>query len=124
MARIMKTILVVDDEPAILDLLTMILDDEGYDVLPAGDGMTALEVLSGTAVSLVIADVMMPRLGGVDLVRAMRARKDLQTVPAILVSAADRPSVDGLGDCVFLPKPFDVAELLDAVHHAVSRPPS
>ena len=120
----MKTILVVDDEPAILDLLTTILDDEGYVVLPAGDGMAALALLTGTVVSVVIADVMMPRLGGVDLIRAMRAREDLQAVPAILVSAADRPSMDGLGDCVFLPKPFDLAELLDAVHHAVSRPPS
>ena len=119
----MKTILVVDDEPAILDLLTTILDDEGYDVLPAGDGMTALEVLTGTAASLVITDVMMPHLGGVDLVRAMRAREDLHSVPVILVSAADRPSMDGLGDCVFLPKPFDVAEFLDAVQGAVSRPP-
>ena len=120
----MKTILVVDDEPAILDLLTVLLDDEGYVVLPAGDGMTALEVLTGTAVSLVVADVMMPRLGGVELIRAIRAREDLRSVPAILVSAAVRPSVDGLGDCVFLPKPFDLAELLDAVHRAVSRPPS
>ncbi|MDQ4045468.1 MAG: response regulator [Chloroflexota bacterium] len=117
----MKTILVVDDEPGILDLLTVLLDEEGYVVLPVGDGVAALDVLAETAVDVVITDVMMPRLGGVGLIRAIRAREDGRSVPAILVSAGDRPSLDGLGASVFLAKPFDLDELLDAVHGAVSR---
>ena len=115
----MNTILVVDDEPAILELLLMLLDDEGYHAVSAGDGAAALDHLAGTAVALVITDVMMPHMDGVGLIRAMRARVSLRDVPVILLSAATRPCLDGLSPCVFLPKPFEVATLLDHVRHAM-----
>ena len=120
----MTTILVVDDEPPIINLLTMLLDDEGYGVLPAGDGLAALEVLARTAVDVVITDVMMPRLDGVGLVRTMRARTAWRSIPAILLSAAEPPALDGLGPCTFVAKPFDLTALLEAVHRAVRCRPS
>lgn len=100
-------VLVVDDERYIVDLLTELLEDEGYEVLRAGDGQAALDVLARHQPDLVVADVMMPRIDGVRLLALIREHhKDL---PVILMSAAMTPRVD---DVPFLPKPFDVDDLL------------
>ncbi len=115
----MKTILVVDDEPDMRNLLVEVLGDEGYGTLAARDGLSALDLLGGMEVDLVITDTMMPRRGGVELLQAMREDPHLKDVPAILMSAAARPQLDGLGVCVFLPKPFDLVALLDAVSEAL-----
>lgn len=111
----MKRILVVDDEPDILQLLADLLRDEGYEVLGAHDGVAAMQVLAQTVVDLVITDTMMPRSDGVKFTRSMRERRELRDIPVILMSAADRPGLDGLGTVSFLPKPFDLVALLDAV---------
>lgn len=115
----MKTILVVDDEPAIRDVLLEILRDEGYQTVAAQDGLSALNLLDGMGIDLVITDTMMPRRSGVELLQAMREDPRLKDVPAIFMSAAARPQLDGLGVFVFLPKPFDLAALLDAVAEAL-----
>lgn len=120
----MKTILVVDDEPAILDLLITLLDEEGYRVLSAVDGVTALESLKREAVEVVITDGMMPRLGGEALVRTMRERPETREMPVIFVSAALTPRLDGLEPWWFLTKPFDLQMMLAAVEGAIGRPPS
>jgi DNA-binding response OmpR family regulator len=118
----MKTILVVDDEPAILDLLTSLLDEEGYRVLSAVDGAAALEGLNREPVDVVITDGMMPRLGGEALIRAMRARPETREVPVIFVSAAVTPRLEGLEPWWFLPKPFDLEMVLATVAGAIGRP--
>lgn len=115
----MKTILVVDDEPAIRDVLLEILRDEGYGTVAAQDGLSALDLLEGMEIDLVIIDTMMPRRGGVELLQSMRGDPRLRDVPAILMSAAARPQLDGLGVSVFLPKPFELDDLLDAVSEAI-----
>ena len=120
----MKTILVVDDEPAILDLLTTLLHGEGFRVLSAADGAAALERLGREGVDVVITDGMMPRLGGVALIRAMRERPETREVPVILVSAALKPLLEGLGPCRFLPKPFDLNAILATITRALGQSPS
>jgi CheY-like chemotaxis protein len=115
----MKTILVVDDEPDIRELLVDVLRGEGYLMVSASNGQAARKLLAEQAVDLVITDTMMPALDGVGLIRWMRGRPHLQAVPAILISAALRPNLDGLGHCVFMTKPFDLSTLLDAVAAAV-----
>ena len=120
----MKTILVVDDEPAILDLLTTLLRGEGFRVLSAVDGAAALEGLRREGVDVVITDGMMPRLGGVELIRAMRERPETREVPVILVSAALKPLLEGLGPCWFLPKPFDLNAILATITRALGQSPS
>ena len=111
----MRRILVVDDEPDILQLLADLLRDEGYEVLGAHDGVAAMQVLAQTVVDLVITDTMMPRSDGVKFTRSMRERRELRDIPVVLMSAADRPGLDGLGTVSFLPNPFDLVSLLDAV---------
>ena len=118
----MATILVVDDEPTILDALAEVLREEGHAVLAAGDGAAALGLLARGAPDLVITDTMMPGLDGPGLVRRMRARPELREAPVLLASAVARPPWDGLGDVAFLPKPFDLGALLAAVATLVGDP--
>lgn len=103
-------VLVVDDERYIVDLLTDLLEDEGYVVQRAYDGVAALEQIERREPDLVVADVMMPRLDGLTLYNEIRQRNS--ELPVILMSAAVTPrSIDAL----FIPKPFDIDALLDLV---------
>src|SRR5215203_482635 len=115
----MATILVVDDEPALLELLVDILDGEGHEMLAARDGVVALGLLTGRRSDLVITNAMMPRLDGMGLIRSMRHHPDLRDVPVIVLSAATLPTLDGLGAVTFLPKPFELTALLAAVATAL-----
>lgn len=120
----MRRILVVDDEPDILELLVEILRIEGYVMLSANDGEAALELLAKTPCDLIVTDTMMPRVSGVALIRSIRERPELRDVPVIMMSAAGLPNLDGLDVSTFLHKPFDLSALLDAVAKAVDCAPS
>ena len=119
----MATIVVAEDEPTILEAMAMVLAIEGHAVLPVADGLAARELLAATVPDLVVTDIMMPGLDGPDLLRWMRARPELRSVPVILTSAAVRPELDGLEPAIFLAKPFDLADLIAAVARAVPQPP-
>lgn len=116
----MKTILLVDDEPAILETLAGMLTDEGYRCVTATDGKEGLETLAKERPDLVITDVMMPALDGRDLLRAMRADAQLREIPVIMMSAAPGiEGVDRLDHDAFLAKPFDFDRLLATVARLV-----
>lgn len=119
MHRLMKTVLVVDDEIDILAFLVELLDGEGYRALSASDGQAALEAIAGDTVDLIIADTMMPRLSGPDLVRHIRDRPDVRHIPVILMSAGGRPRLDGITVHAFLSKPFDLDTMLGLVEDAI-----
>lgn len=105
-------ILVVDDEPAIRDILTTILMDEQYAVRTATNGREALALQREAAADVILSDVMMPVLDGYGLVTALRARGD--PTPVILMSAApiDPGIVDG---AIRIDKPFDLDSMLTAI---------
>ena len=103
-------VLVVDDERPIVDLLQDLLQDQGYEVRRAYDGMTALQLIERELPDLVVTDVMMPRLDGLALYNEIRTRT--ATLPVILMSAAVTPRKI---DATFVPKPFDIDTLLDLV---------
>ncbi|MDQ3655346.1 MAG: response regulator [Chloroflexota bacterium] len=107
------TILIVDDEPFIVDLLALALEDEGYQVSRAYDGEQAWSSVCKRRPDLIISDVSMPRLDGLDLLNRLRQRRGLARIPVILMSAARR-SVD-IPNTVFIPKPFDLDRLLSLV---------
>ena len=104
-----KTVLVVEDDPAVLDLLEDALEDEGYRVRRAEDGVEALEAIQRELPSLVVADVHLPRLDGGQLVRRLR---DVN-VPVLLLSAD--PNWARTPGVAFVPKPFDLDHLLTVV---------
>src|SRR5918998_6917738 len=109
------TVLVVEDEPAIREVVADLLLDEGYAVRQASDGLEAIDELETDDVDLVLSDVRMPRLDGPALAR--RLRRHGHAVPVVLMSAVD-VEVD-LPGVRFLPKPFDRAGLLDVIGSAL-----
>jgi CheY-like chemotaxis protein len=106
-----RTILVVDDDPRIREILTEVLSAEGYGVCQAGDGVMALQVLATTAPDLVLSDMRMPRLDGIGLAGRLTRREP--PIPIILMSGSGSATAS---DAVpFIAKPFGVAELLTTI---------
>ena len=113
----MKTVLVVDDEFGIADVLVTALEDEGYRVFTAANGQRGLERLAENRPDLVISDFMMPLMDGAAMARAIRADPDSKDIPIIMISAVAEAMVrerfDGYD--AFLRKPFQIAALLELV---------
>jgi two-component system response regulator MprA len=109
-------ILVVDDELPTLDALAELLRWDGHDVQTAGDGAAALEVLGKTGVDLVLLDVMMPVVDGVETLKRIRARADLAGLPVVLMTAAPTSvPLDLTGYQALLVKPFSVEMLRETI---------
>ena len=117
-----KTVLVVEDDPSISMGLEMNLSAEGYEVLVADNGDTGLS-LARSAIDLVILDVMLPGMNGLEVVKALRAFGN--AVPVIMLSArgAEMDKVMGLelGAEDYITKPFSLAELLARVKAVLRR---
>lgn len=84
----MTTILIVDDEYLVADILSFALEDEGYLTVTAGSGQKALSILDREKPQLIITDYMMPGMNGIELAEAVRAHKTLGQLPMILMSGA------------------------------------
>jgi CheY-like chemotaxis protein len=115
--RGMTTILVVDDEFLITDILVDTLEEEGFRVLTASNGRKALEVLDKEVPALVMTDFMMPLMNGLELARAIKANPDWARIPVILLSGAQGAiarSHPELFAAVF-DKPFRIENILAAV---------
>lgn len=111
-----QRILVADDDPAILRLVTAIVEKEGYSVVPARDGREAYRLLQSDADFIAgIFDVVMPHIQGPELVRYMRTEKRLMRIPVMMMTAEQNPKLSSdsfaAGAVVFLPKPFTTAQL-------------
>src|SRR6516162_5213685 len=108
-------ILVVDDVPDNVDILHMRLEAQAYEVMTAGDGLEALEKIRKLTPDLVLLDVMMPKLDGIETVKRLKADPSLPFIPVILVTAkADASDVIGgleAGGDDYLTKPVDHAAL-------------
>jgi len=121
-----KRVLVVDDDQSIQRVLVQTLQLEGYEVATASDGVEALESLQGQLPDVVILDVMMPKLDGLDVLKRMRADERTHTVPVILLTA--RSSQEDIwegwqsGVDYYMTKPFDVEELLRFLSHVLNPP--
>jgi adenylate cyclase len=114
-----ERILVVDDQRTNAELVAGLLRNLGYEVEIAADGEAALEAVRTHPPDLVISDIMMPRLGGYDLCRRLRASKDTALLPVILVTSADPQTerVKGIeaGADDFIGRPVNWAELFGRV---------
>ena len=110
-----RTLLVVEDEPSIAELVRLILEGAGHRVTVAGDGWAALRRLGEAPYDLVVSDVMLPFLDGVALARAMQADPALRATPLVLMSAGHVAAVGVAPHAAFLRKPFDLEEFLAIV---------
>ena len=118
----MSTVLVVDDDPGVLDVVAFTLRREGFDVDEECDGARALEAARTRDYDIVILDVMLPQMSGTEVCRALRAESD---VPIVMLTArdAERDRVLGLelGADDYVTKPFSSAELLSRVRAILRR---
>jgi DNA-binding response OmpR family regulator len=115
-------ILIVDDEPSIVDMLAYNLKRANYEVITAGDGQEALEKARAQDPDLIILDLMLPAVDGLDVCRALRRERD---VPIIMLTARDSEidRVVGLelGADDYVVKPFSVRELMARVKNVLRR---
>lgn len=115
------TILVVDDEEPLRDFLCLILEEMGHHVLVATNGRQALELVRRCHPDLVISDVMMPGMSGVELCRTLKndaaAAGDEHLHPFILTSSAGPRAAQGSQADDFLDKPYEFGQIRDTVRH-------
>lgn len=116
------SILVADDEQGIIDFVTLYLEKDGYTVLTATDGEKAWELIQQEIVDLAILDIMMPKLNGYQLIKKIRAEKNM---PIIFLTAKDASADKVLGLDIgaddYITKPFDPLELVARVSAQLRR---
>jgi two-component system chemotaxis response regulator CheY len=126
----MTTILVVDDYAPNHRLMSFVLEHHGYAVISAFDGIHALECMNAMPINLIVTDLTMPRLDGIELTERVRADERFASVPIIMVTASGRETdavkAAGIGVDAFLTKPVDSEDLAHAVSVLITRklPPS
>ena len=109
------TIMIIDDQPDFRSLLTDYLQEEGYDVMCAGDGAEALESINFKKPHLILLDVVMPKMNGYEVCRALKANPGTASIPIIFLTAKtsvrDRLAGFVSGGHRYLCKPLDLNEL-------------
>jgi DNA-binding response OmpR family regulator len=117
-------ILVIEDDTAVQTLLRKQLTANGYQVTIAGDGLDGLMKLESLKPDLVISDVMMPNLDGIEFVKAIKAHEATQKIPVIFLTAKSDPRsmIEGInvGARFYVTKPFAIDDLLSKVQRALS----
>jgi DNA-binding response OmpR family regulator len=107
-----KNILIAEDDEDIIELISLYLSSEGYDIYPAGNGLQALEIVKTQRIDLAVVDIMMPEMNGYDFIKKVR---ETNKFPIIVLSAKDMDSdrILGLniGADVYITKPFNPLEV-------------
>jgi two-component system alkaline phosphatase synthesis response regulator PhoP len=122
----MKKILIVEDEEIILDLLERKLTKEGYEISVARDGEEGLKAMREQKPDLILLDIVMPKLGGFEVMEEMQKEPDLKEIPVIIISNSGQPveldRAKELGAKDWLIKTeFDPQEVLDKVAKQIGR---
>ena len=124
--QINKTILVVEDDPQVRQLLCSFLRRLGYEARTASDGATALGLARTAAPDLVVLDVDLPDGSGFDLCRAIKSSPDLASIPIVFCTGRDthedREIAAQVGDADYLAKPFDLRELAECLRRHLPKP--
>jgi len=119
------TVLVVEDDPVILRLLEVNFDLEGFTVLQAQDGAEGLDVARAHRPDVIVTDIMMPKMSGIELVEALRADDATAKIPILLLSAkaqsSDLKAGMDAGADDYVTKPFEPLDLIERVNDLLSR---
>ncbi len=111
----MARIVVVDDESSIRRLIADLLAEEGHEVLETSNGRAAVDLVRESYPDLILMDIMMPALNGIDATLQIRQLEGMADIPVILMSAIPNSHVRSMDRTAFLPKPFDIIQLLSAI---------
>lgn len=116
----MKRILVVDDEKYIRNILDFSLGGEGFEVITADNGEEALTKSVDLHPDLIVLDVMMPKIDGFEVCRALKTKSDTKDIPIVILTARDRDEDRKKGKDAgvdrYMTKPFSPGRLVDLVH--------
>jgi len=121
----MPRILIADDEPRLVHIVSMYLSMEGFDVAGAGDGLEALRLLEREDFDLVLLDIMMPGISGYEVLEQMKVDLGLRDLPVIMISAVDE--IESVVRCIqlgaedYLPKPFNPVLLKARVNASLEK---
>lgn len=123
----MQKILVIDDDPGILRMIEFMLDGSGYQCLSFGGAKEGLASLDHMAVNLIITDIIMPEMEGIELI--LSAKATFPSLPIVAISGGGRTNqmdvlhlAQQLGAAAVLPKPFTRADLLKTVEQVIGPP--
>jgi CheY-like chemotaxis protein len=126
MSRVpMPRVLVVDDDPDLAAICSLILESEGYETSVASNGVEAYDKLSASPVDAILLDVMMPAMDGLTVCRMVKSDPKTEQLPVIVMSASERLREQARvaqADAV-IPKPFNIDELVIAVNRLVASAP-
>jgi DNA-binding response OmpR family regulator len=127
-AQLPHSVLIVDDQPQIVFLLEFTLGAEGFRTFTAHDGFEAMDQVRRHRPSLMVLDVMMPRMDGWSVLQELQTLRADERPRVVMVTAlggpTERARAMGLGASAFVPKPFDVAEISRMLHDLVLAPAS
>ena len=116
--------LVVDDSLSVRRAVATLLEDQGYEVLQARDGLEAAKAMEATRPDALLTDLEMPNMNGLELTAHLRSRPELASVPVIMITSRSmdkhRRQALSLGVDVYLTKPYSDQELLQHVATAVT----
>ena len=118
-------ILIADDEPNQLELMSFNLSNAGYSIIKATNGKEAIELIENHSPDLIILDWMMPKMSGIDVCRTLRSRSETKQIPIIILSARSEDSDKSLGLDTgaddYISKPFSPKELISRVKALLRR---
>ncbi len=119
----MKTVMTVDDSPSLRQMVSVVLRGGGYEVVEATDGLDALSKLDGRNLDLVLSDINMPRMDGLELTRKLRMLPRYKFVPIVLLTTESHPEKKqegkSAGATAWIVKPFNPDQLLAVVKKVV-----
>jgi CheY-like chemotaxis protein len=121
-----SSILIADDDASNREVLSYYLRRQGYDVVAVADGELALAAIAGRRFAVVLLDVVMPGLDGLEALRRIRGTHSASELPVILFTGLDAPdALDAAGELganAWLAKPYQLADLLAAVRGQIASP--
>lgn len=119
-----KRVLLIEDEPNIIEAIRFLLVREGYNVDTHSDGQTAVKAVRDRSPDMVILDVMLPNRSGYDILQELRAERDRDQLPVLMLTArgqkTDREMAERYGANKFMTKPFANADIVSSVRELLA----
>lgn len=117
-----KKILVCDDDEGILDMLALILEETGHEILLENNSMNVLSIIETQSPDLILLDLWMPVISGDQVLKSIRSNSNMHNLPVIVISASrdGKKIAEQAGASAYIAKPFDFQELIDSVDACLS----
>jgi len=117
-----RTIMVADDNPDIVDILRNMLEENGFNVTCAYSGKDLFAGLEELKPDLILLDIMMPQMDGLEVLRRLKGAPKTSSIPIIMITVKDEDKLAAhkLGADDYIPKPFDIDKLVTAINHLLS----